>query len=148
MVSNLGRIKTLFNNRDLILKPYKNKNGYLTIKINKTRRVNQIVAMTFIPNPNNYKIVNHINGIKDDNRVENLEWCSSKQNTIHYIQNLETNIKRGILHHKTTLTEKDVINIFIDDNLYKNIALKYNVSIGVITKIKNSICWKHVTENL
>jgi hypothetical protein len=47
------------------------------------RRVHRIVALTFIDNPNNYPVVNHKNGVKDDNRAENLEWCTVQQNTQH-----------------------------------------------------------------
>lgn len=46
----------------------------------------RLVAQTFIPNPNDYPEVNHINGVKWDNRVQNLEWCTRQQNVIHSIQ--------------------------------------------------------------
>lgn len=48
-----------------------------------TQLVHRMVAETWIPNPNNYRDVNHINGDKSDNRVENLEWVTHSQNICH-----------------------------------------------------------------
>lgn len=81
-VSNLGRIK---NKKDYIIKPELNKNGYKYMplyKNNKRRRelLHRIVATAFIKNTNNLPQVNHIDGNKSNNKVDNLEWCSCSYN--------------------------------------------------------------------
>ena len=88
-VSNLGRIKSLPRNGTVkeqkILKQTLDTNGYLTIglhKNNKAKKINihRIVAETFVANINNYNIINHKDGNKQNNRVDNLEWCTQKHN--------------------------------------------------------------------
>ncbi len=67
-----------------LLKQRVDKYGYLTSRINnKNNLIHRLVAKTFIPNPENKPCVNHINGIKTDNRVENLEWNTVAENNLH-----------------------------------------------------------------
>ena len=75
-----------------ILKPAVNSNGYkhLSLGRNNDQRVHRIIALTFIPNPSNLRDVNHKNGVKTDNRIENLEWVSHAENEIHKIYKLCT----------------------------------------------------------
>lgn len=98
-VSNLGRIKSLYGwnghniiKRDKILKQSIQKLKYdykrWVIKLNgKTYKVHKLVAEAFIPNPYNYKIVNHKDCNPLNNKVKNLEWCSQKHNIQEAIKN-------------------------------------------------------------
>ena len=88
-VSNLGRMKSFNLNKETILtKP--NYNHYSTIilcknKIRKSFRIHRLVAICFLPNPENKPQVNHIDGNKCNNTVVNLEWVTSQENQIHKI---------------------------------------------------------------
>ena len=99
MVSNLGRIKSLvgwngnkYIKRDKILNPYKQKvgQGYcrLLVKLckngkKKYGKVHRLVADAFIPNPENKPNINHKDGNPLNNIVNNLEWCTQRENIIH-----------------------------------------------------------------
>ena len=83
-VSNLGRVKSLLFNKEKILKTRIHSQGYELVNLkNKTYKVHYLVAITFIDNPKGFKELNHKNEIKNDNRVENLEWCDRKYNCNH-----------------------------------------------------------------
>ena len=90
-VSNLGRVRSKVTG--LITKGYPNHKGYLRayIYLNgmvKKEFVHRLVAITFLPNPNNYPQVNHIDYDKTNNRLDNLEWCTGEQNIQHSIEHL------------------------------------------------------------
>lgn len=97
-VNNLGQVR--HKQRRQILKPRSNNSGYqyVNFKVNGKNTnfaVHRIVANAFIPNPNGYSEVNHINYDKNDNRVENLEWVSSSQNKKHAYLKEENHKSRG-----------------------------------------------------
>lgn len=90
-VSNLGRVKSFVKDKNgKIRKLHDDTHGYLIVSLGRKNmnKVHRLVAQTFIPNPNDYPEVNHINGRKDDNRVSNLEWVTHKQNAIHFTYTL------------------------------------------------------------
>lgn len=88
-VSNLGNVKSFKHcNKGRLLKPSL-RNGYSFVQFGqhgKCVNIHRLVAETFIPNLLNKPCVNHINGIKSDNRVENLEWCTPSENNLHATQ--------------------------------------------------------------
>ena len=88
-VNEKGKVKNI--NTGKLYKGIKDRKGYLRldISINGKRQyfyIHRAVAETFIPNPKNKPYVNHINGIKTDNRAKNLEWVTSKENTQHAVR--------------------------------------------------------------
>lgn len=113
--------------------------------------VHRLVAQAFIPNPNNYPQINHIDGVKSNNHYSNLEWCTQSMNTLHSYHVLgqkspNNTWTKGENNPGAKLTKSQVIEI---RNLrqtskltQEQIAKLYNVSRHCILKILNNKSWQ------
>lgn len=160
-VSNFGNLKT-FNCKNQgttkIMKPAKDACGYLrtmllgTDKKFHTIKVHRIVAKAFITNPENKPQVNHKNGIRHDNQVDNLEWCTASENINHAYQKLNKKRLAGELNPAATVTNEQVLKIRSEYKQIvggkittkKDLAIKFGVSFYVVKRIVERKAWKHI----
>jgi len=125
--------------------------GYLNVGlckngIVKRYGVHRLVAMMFIKNPENKKEVNHKNGIKTDNLLKNLEWCTPKENSAHAIKKRLINPSNGSSHYRAKLTEIQILEIRRLKPIMKTkeISKMYNIKENAVRRISNKTSWKHV----
>lgn len=159
-VSNQGRIKSLTNPKNpKFLRPSKTKDGYLMMHLvsgcdrgsgdRYTVRIHQLVAKAFIPNPLNRCYVFHINGNRQDNRVENLKWVTPEE---HKSDPITVRNRMAALPQRLEKTSKPVL--VYDENLTllsaftstAETARKLNLSQGNITNVCNGTLnhYKHM----
>ncbi len=149
LVSSFGRIKSLTKNK--IRKAYVAVGGYLRTTLtykdeDKSFYPHILVALTFIPNPENKGQVNHKKGIKFDNRMWSLEWATSKENIDHaFATGLS---KVGEDHGLSKLTNIQALDIFNSKEKRNYLAKKYNVSLHTIKNIKLGKTWIHLTKKI
>lgn len=150
-VSNLLRIKSAIKQNRLyecIVVPRLQNTGRYSIPIifdGKSRRISRyrIFAKAFIPNPENKPCINHINNDPTDDRLENLEWCTQKENMEHAKKYLR--MQHGIERYNNAISENEVLDIFNSNESQRKLAKKYNVHQGTIAKIKTGQNWSHLT---
>lgn len=159
-ISNLGNVKSLARTiikkdgkkqtfKERILNKRHNGYGYYQVGLNsKGKRVyfyiHRLVGEAFIDNPNDLPQINHINGNKEDNFVNNLEWISAKDNTIH---SWKTGLSKGRENHgMSKLTNNEVLEIrkkYLSKNYsQRKLAKEYSVSQKTIYNIINKKQWK------
>jgi len=148
-ISTQGRVKSFIRKEPRLLKTSLTSWGYLhiTVKINGKHcglGVHRLVAQAFIPNPKNKPEVNHINGIKTDNRVENLEWVTRKENMQHAVA---TGLKvapqcEDAAKAKLTAAQVKFIRENPNNATIAELAEKFNVSAQAISLIQRGLTWK------
>lgn len=163
-ISSFGRIRSLqativrsngwkYNRKSKVLKPDITHSGYAigAVCVDKkmvSYKIHRLVAELFIPNHENKPTVNHINGIKHDNRVENLEWATMKENVTHAHKTGLAYILKGSEIGNSILKESDVISIRKEFKprvvTRAFLAEKYKVSEATIKDILHGRTWKHL----
>ena len=165
-VSNFGRIMSndrLLSNNILrhgrIMSPNFHPGGYLRIDLineygrRKQYSIHRIVALNFIPNPNNLLEVNHKNANKHDNCISNLEWISHINNIKHAINlgifcNRKHNPKFGENSPFSKLTDSQVIKMremyASGHYFYEDLCYIFKIKLTTVFKIINGITWKHI----
>jgi hypothetical protein len=161
-VSNMGNVRSvdrMVDNRKGVylkkgsdLKQTPSSKGYLNVGLHfdgkiKRYRVHKLVAMVFIPNPEEKPFVNHIDGNKENNCVSNLEWCTHKENVQHSFEtSLNPTKGEGNIHAK--LTEHDVVEIRklykTGEYTHRQLAQMFNVNHSSIGTLLRGKSWKHV----
>jgi len=164
-VSNLGRVKSLnrvvksfgettrkHNGR--IMTPTIRSGGYFNLflcrkSVCKIYKVHRIVAKAFCEGYKEELQVNHIDGDKLNNRSDNLEWCTAKQNSIHAFATGLNKGKKGEEHGNNRLTELEVRKIKANEDklTVRKLAKKFNVSEGAVNGILRGTSWRHLDYN-
>lgn len=149
LISYEGEVISFKSNKTL--KHSISNTGYLTVFVDgKNRLLHRLLAETFIPNPNNLPCVNHKDGNKLNNSLDNLEWCTYSHNNKHaYKTGLKTYSFTGgenSANHK--LTESDVTYIRKNYKRYDKrygataLAKRFNVTPSCITAIAHKVNWR------
>ncbi|MCT4088838.1 HNH endonuclease [Elizabethkingia anophelis] len=132
----------VYNSKCKKLKPYLDKDGYMRLSLSiggKVEKwlVHRLIAKLFIPNPKFKPEVNHIDGVKSNNCVKNLEWCDRSSNMIHFRDKMR----------KYKLNIESATEIFKSNLSLAELSEKYNISRQTICDIKAGRIWKDIKAN-
>lgn len=151
IVTDCGKVFNIKSNKQL--KERKHTKGYLRVSLCqkgdcKDFYIHRLVAEAFVPNPNNYLEVNHINSDKKDNNVSNLEWCTRSHNMQHCVESgnhKSPNLsKEDSGCSKLTQVQVDEIRSLYESGNYRQIELAkmFNISRSNISSIITKKTWR------
>jgi hypothetical protein len=148
-ISRQGKV---YNFKGLELKTRLDKDGYLYVPLRKggnsqRRSIHRLLATAYIPNPENLPVINHKNGIRRDNRIENLEWCSIQHNVKHGFDINGRQSLKGAEKPNSKLTDEAVKDIRALVSLgisLTSLSKYYGVSIESVSRISKKQRWVHV----
>jgi hypothetical protein len=150
-VSNLGRVKSLKNNKELIMTNIKSNLGYLRVKLSKDGKikgfpVHRLVGLNFLDLVNGKNEINHIDGDKKNNHLSNLEWCNRSENMRHADKTGLRVMLKGKRNPKAKLTDEQIRLIRYERKgiQQKDIAKEFNMKQQTISKIINYKLWTHI----
>jgi len=148
-VSNLARYRKYSTKRIHAINS--NRDGYMVAWLTKNSSrigtgIHRLVALAFIPNPNNYKEINHIDGDKSNNSISNLEWCTRSENIRHAFDTGLKPGKKGEDNGRSKLSNEDIIEIRKLKNKLgaPTVGEMFSVSTGLIYHIWHGRSWKHI----
>ena len=152
-VSNIGNVKRLVSKRvfaERLIGSSIDRYGYVKRVLCKNGKMfhfteHRLVGMAFVENPQNKATINHINGIKTDNKVENLEWNTQLENKQNAVNSGLTNLK-GTNHPKCKLSEEQVLEIreIGFSQTRTSLSKKYGVCRNSILGIIMGKSWNHI----
>lgn len=136
-ISNFGRF--VRNSNQSLISGYQTTGGYMTVDFSKqgVYSVHRLVAETFLENPENKPEVNHIDGVKTNNAVSNLEWVTSSENIRHSIEIGIRTFKSGQDHSRTALTTEQIVlidKLHSNGETYKEISEKFGVNRQTVSR--------------
>lgn len=152
LISDQGRLKSIKFGKERLRKPIVDGKGYMRISLSdngfqNTQKIYRLVAIHFIPNPENKPQVNHKNGIKADNRAENLEWCTHQENMTH--ASVNGLMMAGENNSSSILNSEKVIQLrqlHRQGNIsIRSLAKKFEISYPTARNIIIGKKWKKVT---
>jgi len=147
-VSNYGRVKTTANaatRKERILKPLKHPRGYFRVALWKDNKskfffIHRLVAEYFISNPENKPTINHIDGDKSNNHIDNLEWTTYRENMNHAIDNkISACGERNGRSKLNWVQIEEIRSSYLTSN---ELAAIYCVHKSTINRIKSNKGWK------
>ena len=146
-VSNLGRVKSLRFGKERILKPTPDKDGYYQVDLwkggeGKTNKIHRLVMLAFVGESD--LEVNHINGIKTDNRLENLEYCTPSENIQHALDIGLMAIGENHPNSKLTRACVERIKYGHQGMTQQAISEIYGIARSLVSVIRSGKKWKHI----